>query len=94
MSVNRFQKHLLSTYPMVDLLPLNLGDPDRVDRLVRSQGSGDGLFDFLWKDLANFSDDADPAEVIDRVRLARRDIEMVEEAFGGLAPQEVAAPSP
>mgnify|MGYP001765591253 FL=1 len=95
MPVNRFQEALIANYRDAELLLCVSTRPDDVDRMVRGEGTGDGLFDFLWKEISDFPNDADPEEVAERVRQARRDLDAVEAAFDEMEMASAAeAPSP
>jgi hypothetical protein len=72
---NPFQLALLVHYPAADLLPINTHDPQEVDRIVHEEPAtiGDGLFVFLWRELAEAGSNAEEA-----LRALRRTIEDIE----------------
>jgi hypothetical protein len=50
----------LKAYPTVDLLGLDLNEPGEIaDAVYSKEGTGDGLFDFLWKELKDVKTDDD-----------------------------------
>lgn len=88
---NELQKLLLAAYPNVDLLPFDHADEQDVEAAVQDGRTGDTLFDFLWREMADHSGDAENAlEALDH---AMRDIRSVREAvFAALdAPRAPAA---
>lgn len=73
---NRYQKRLLQSYPNVDLLPLDAGDAAEVAQAVEERRTGDGLFEFLWRELGGLGDD-DVTEVDKALGQALFDVEAV-----------------
>lgn len=73
---NRYQKRLLESYPNVDLLPLDPTDEAEVAQAVAERRTGDGLFEFLWRELADMGDEETP-EVDKALGQALFDIEAV-----------------
>ena len=80
---NEFQKLLLEAYPNVDLLPVDTSDENRVEAAVRDGATGDTLFDFLWRDLADHSG-GDAEHVLKTLDQALQDILAVREAVAAL----------
>lgn len=73
---NRYQKRLLESYPNIDLLPLDQRDEVEVAKAVAERRTGDGLFEFLWHELAAMGEE-DTCEVDKALGQALFDIETV-----------------
>ncbi|MDE4914367.1 hypothetical protein PQI07_27225 [Methylobacterium sp. 092160098-2] len=76
---NEFQKLLLAAYPNQDMLNFDPTDERQVEDAVREGSTGDTLFDFLWKELADHSGD-EVEHVLKSLDQAARDIQAVREA--------------
>jgi hypothetical protein len=75
---NEFQKALLTSYPNIELLPLDPSNEAEVDAAVASGSTGDTLFEFLWKEMADHS--GDPENALEALDHAIRDVRAVREA--------------
>lgn len=68
---------LLKGYPFIDLLPIPLDDHDQIDKLVKSDETGDTLFNFLWRELSSIDKD----EVIPNLEKSINDLSAIYAAF-------------
>lgn len=75
---NEFQKALLESYPSIELLPLDPSDEAEVDAAVAGGSTGDTLFEFLWKEMADHA--GDPENALEALEHAIRDIRAVRDA--------------
>jgi hypothetical protein len=86
---NRYQKLLIETYPSIDLLGLDAGDEAGVEAAVAGNSTGDTLFEFLWRELADHEGDS-AEHVLKTLDHAVRDILVLREAVSS-APDDVPA---
>jgi len=71
---------LLESYPNADLLPFDHCDHAAIATLVDADSTGDTLFNFLWRELAEL-DPSDEAGARERIASALHDLEAVQRAF-------------
>lgn len=81
---NEHQKTLLAAYPSVGMLPIDPADPESVEVVVESDGTGDTLFSFLWRELGDVGDES-AADAVRALNSAIADIEAVKNAILGKA---------
>lgn len=76
---NRYQKLLIEAYPNIDLLGLDVGDEAEVEAAVAGGSTGDTLFEYLWRQLADHEGDS-AEHVLKTLDHSVRDILAVREA--------------
>jgi len=81
-AANRHPLHvlLLANYPNADLLPFDHSDHAAITTLVAADHTGDTLFNFLWRELADLEPD-DEAGARERIESALGDLQAVQKAF-------------
>jgi hypothetical protein len=79
MKADKYQTRLIKAYPSVELLGIDLDDPAAIEEAVHSKdGTGDSLFDFLWIELKDVTDDV---EALRRIDIAIGDLHVVRSAI-------------
>lgn len=76
--VNEFQKALLASYPNIELLPFDASNEEEVATAVADGRTGDTLFEFLWKEMADHT--GDPDNAVEALEHTIRDVKAVRDA--------------
>lgn len=79
-SVSPLQCALLDIWPDIDVLPFDRTDPAAVDHAVRSNETGDTLFNFVWLEMADLRGD-DLEVALKAIRRGADDLSTVADAL-------------